>query len=269
MFFPFAIDAERLTIWPFVTWILVAVNVLVFAATFHLSPLQQQWVVCQYGFLPARLGQRTTDGPMAVPVEFKGRDPDGKPLTLRGTVSLPPSTSRTAFSFFTYMFLHGSWMHLLGNVWFLWLFGRLIEEQLGHTHFLLFYLLGGVLAAVAHWAVIPSDMRPVVGASGAVAAILGAFAVLKPKAQVKTLVFLLVYFTDIELPALLLLTLWFVGQAVSGLGMFSGFSFLASAASNVAWWAHVGGFVAGIWIMLGWLRWKEGTPHASSHPAEN
>lgn len=107
---------------------------------------------------------------------------------------------------------------------------------------------------MAQWVAFPESGTPVVGASGAIAAILGAFMVLMPRAQVKTLVFLLIYFTDIELPAFVLLMLWFLAQIFSGLSDFSWGSVLHHSVSPVAWWVHIGGFVAGMWMMLGILK---------------
>ena len=145
------------------------------------------------------------------------------------------------YQFFTCMFLHGSWMHLLGNMWFLWLFGNNVEDRLGSVTFLVLYLLGGMLGSCCHWARGPASFAPVIGASGAVATILGAYAVTWPWARVRTLVILVVFITLIELPAMVVLGGWFLLQLLEGTE--------AGVAQNVAWWAHIGGFVAGVVLM--------------------
>ncbi|HEY6564175.1 MAG TPA: rhomboid family intramembrane serine protease, partial [Pirellulaceae bacterium] len=158
---------------------------------------------------------------------------------------LPPSKPEIIASIFTAMFLHGNWMHLLGNMWFLWLFGNNIEDRLGHTKYLLLYLLGGVFATAVHWAMSPAAamVQPLIGASGAVAVVLGAYAVTFPHANVRTLVFILIFITVVDLPALIVLGAWFVIQVVNGAYARPEFG------NTVAWWAHAGGFLAGVIVM--------------------
>jgi len=150
-----------------------------------------------------------------------------------------------AFNFATMlfsMFLHGGWLHLIGNLWFLWVFGDNVEDAIGHAGYLLFYLACGVAAALAQALASPSSTVPMVGASGAIAGVLGAYFVWFPWSRVKTLLFLGFFMTMTELPAPVFLILWFVVQ------FFSGTLSLASAGAatgGVAWFAHVGGFVAG------------------------
>src|SRR6185436_4142400 len=144
---------------------------------------------------------------------------------------------------FTMMFLHGGWIHLLSNMWTLWIFGPNIEDRLGRIVFPIFYALGGVVAMLAFWLSDPGGHMPVIGASGAVAAVLGAYAVTFPTAKVRTFVFFIL-FTIIDLPALVLLGLWFLLQLVSGvMGLWG------VAMEPVAFWAHIGGFVAGMILM--------------------
>jgi membrane associated rhomboid family serine protease len=139
---------------------------------------------------------------------------------------------------FTSMFLHGSWMHLIGNMWFLWIFGNNIEDSMGHLRFVVFYLVCGLAAAGAHVIVDPSSPNPVVGASGAISGVMGAYLVLYPHARVLTaIVFFFVRLT--YLPAWVMLGYWFVLQALSAAS--GGF-----ASEGVAVWAHVGGFVVGV-----------------------
>jgi len=142
---------------------------------------------------------------------------------------------------FTSMFLHGGWLHLIGNMWYLWIFGDNVEDVLGHAGFLAFYLIGGAVSALLHTAFNASSPVPTVGASGAIACVLGAYAVLFPRARVVTLVPIVFFFQIVALPALLVLGLWFVIQFFSGtLAVGSG------ADAGVAWWAHIGGFVFGM-----------------------
>jgi len=142
--------------------------------------------------------------------------------------------------FFTSMFLHGGWLHLIGNMWFLWIFGDNIEDTLGHFRYVLFYLLCGLAAGLTHYYLSPLSPVPTIGASGAIAGALGAYLVRFPNARVVTLVPLGFFLQMMELPAWLMLGLWFVAQAIGG------FVTLGAAGGGVAWWAHVGGFLAGI-----------------------
>ena len=154
-----------------------------------------------------------------------------------GDLPLAPAIG-TAFSS---MFLHGGWLHLLGNLWYLWIFGDNVEDRLGHWRFLLFYLAGGLVAAAVHIVFNLGSRVPTIGASGAIAAVLGAYAVLFPRARVVTLVPIFFFFQIIALPAMLVLALWFVIQFVNGwLGV----------GGEIAWWAHVGGFIAGAILVV-------------------
>lgn len=139
---------------------------------------------------------------------------------------------------FTSMFLHGGWLHLLGNMWFLWLFGNNVEDSMGRSRYALFYLLSGLGAAATQALLSPTSPVPMVGASGAISGVMGAYVVLYPTVQVHMLVVLIVFITRIVVPAYLMLGYWFLIQLLQG---------AASAGSNggVAFWAHVGGFVAG------------------------
>jgi membrane associated rhomboid family serine protease len=146
-------------------------------------------------------------------------------------------------TFLTTMFLHGGWMHLIMNMWMLWVFGNNIEDRLGHIVYLVFYLLGGVVATLVFWVSDPDGLIPVIGASGAVAAVLGAYAITFPTAKVRTLIFFLLI-AIVDLPALLLLGIWFVLQMISGL-----MGVWGAAMEGIAFWAHIGGFVAGMVLM--------------------
>jgi membrane associated rhomboid family serine protease len=142
----------------------------------------------------------------------------------------------------TSMFLHGGWLHILGNMLFLWIFGNNVEDRMGRIPFLLFYLVGGIAAALTQVAIDPRSTIPLVGASGAIAAALGAYIVLFPGARILSLVFLGFFYQLLEVPALILLGFWFLLQLVSGFGAFDA----ETAQGGVAFFAHIGGFVLGV-----------------------
>jgi membrane associated rhomboid family serine protease len=146
----------------------------------------------------------------------------------------------------TSQFLHAGWLHLGGNMLYLWIFGNNVEDRLGRVRFLLFYLAGGIIAALAQIATAPDSTGPLIGASGAIAAVLGAYLVLYPGARVLSLVFLGFFYQLIQVPAVIILAFWFVLQLISGVAS------LGSAASGdqVAFFAHIGGFVAGALVGL-------------------
>jgi membrane associated rhomboid family serine protease len=146
----------------------------------------------------------------------------------------------------TSMFIHGSWSHILGNMLFLWIFGNNIEDHLGHSKYLLFYLVGGVAAAMVHLLFGPSSEVPTIGASGAIAAVMGAYFFLYPRAKVQTLVFF-IFITTVRLPAWIFLGIWFVMQLFEG---------TFGAAQGVAVWAHVGGFLFG--VLIAWITSRRG-----------
>jgi membrane associated rhomboid family serine protease len=146
----------------------------------------------------------------------------------------------------TSMFLHGSWLHVLGNMLFLWIFGNNVEDRLGRVGFALFYLAGGITAALAQVAIDPQSEVPLVGASGAIAAALGAYIVLFPGARILSIVFLGFFYQLLEVPALIVLGYWFVLQLISGFGAFGA----ETAQGGVAFFAHIGGFVMGVVVGL-------------------
>ena len=148
---------------------------------------------------------------------------------------------------FTSMFLHGGWMHIIGNMWFLWIFGDNVEGRLGHGQFIVFYLLCGVAAAALQVIMHPSAGIPMVGASGAISGVLGAYMILFPRSRVLTLIPIFIFPWLVELPAIFFLGLWFFEQLIAGslsLGR-------AEVTGGVAWWAHAGGFVCGVLLAIG------------------
>ena len=147
------------------------------------------------------------------------------------------------FTLIPSMFMHGGWFHILGNMWFLWVFGDNVEDVMGPVRFVVFYVLCGLAAAFAQIATDPASPVPMVGASGAIGGVMGAYALLYPKAHVHTFVFLGFYVTTLAVPAVFMLGYWFVIQIVSGLPALG-------QSGGVAFWAHIGGFVAGLALVL-------------------
>ena len=166
------------------------------------------------------------------------------PAELLGDLERGRFIGEETLAVFTSMFLHVNLIHLVGNLIYLWIFGNNVEERLGRLGFVLFYLGGGIAAAVAQIAIDPSSRIPMVGASGAISAVLGAYLVLFPGARILSLVFLGFFYQLIEVPALIVLGFWFVLQLIDGIGSLG----LAGAEGGVAFFAHIGGFVFGVLI---------------------
>lgn len=204
-------DTVRSRTAPFVNYLIIAANVLVFVAGSSLGARRYDELVTTLGMVPARLM-------------------DGPTLGQIGTV-------------FTSIFLHGGWFHLLSNMWALYIFGDNVEDRIGHWRYLLFYLLGGVAAAAAYLLVSGDSTVPVVGASGAISAVMGAYLLLYPRARVLTLIPIVVIPWFIEVPAIVFIGFWFISQVFNGLFSLVGTD--VGTYGGVAWWAHVGGFVFG------------------------
>jgi len=209
-------DTVRARDLPVINWLLIAANVFIFLFEASLNTRQLSALTNTLGLVPARF--------LAHP-------------------GLPQ-----AWTVLTSMFLHGGWWHLISNMWVLYIFGDNVEDRMGHGRYLVFYLLGGVAAAAAHVLVSPHSVVPTIGASGAISAVMGAYIVLFPGAQVLTLVpgFFLPWF--IEVPALLFIGFWFVSQLFNGLFAL-GIAGSVDTYGGVAWWAHVGGFLAGLLLV--------------------
>ena len=223
---------------PWVTVLLIVANVVVTAAMF-VAPDDR--IVYEYGFIPKRVTQLRTGKPLVVqPVQLdrQGKEVRGKPIQLSG------NAANVYITFFTAMFLHGGWIHLAMNMWMLWIFGNNVEDRLGRFMYLCFYLLGGIVGTICQWLADPQSTMPMIGASGAVAAVLGGYAITYPKAMVKTMIIVgLIFFVD--LPALVVLGIWFLLQMAAGLNIMRDLM----GGEQVAFWAHIGGFVAGVILM--------------------
>lgn len=220
-------DENPTELTPYVTIVLIALNV---AAWVYLegAGYDEQILygtICDFGLIPAELTGMTAG--------FRGVEiAPGVPCVFQ---------EGNWLSIITSMFLHGSWLHLIGNVWFLWVFGNNIEDSMGHFRFLCFYLICGVLAALAHIFYEPDSMIPTVGASGAISGVMGAYLILYPTVRVQTLFIFLFFVRIIPIPAWVVLIQWFVLQFLYWMT-----SIGSPATGGIAVWAHIGGFVAGV-----------------------
>lgn len=222
---------------PWVTYLIVGVTLLVFLAQLR-QPPNQPSLAEQYGMVPARL--RHPDAELTIPDIRQIQTPFGVRLE-RVERPLAPAAVTPLATMFTCIFLHGSWMHFLGNMWFLFIFGDNVEDRFGHVTYLLFYVACGIAASAAHFLWNVDSTIPTIGASGAVAGVMGAYFVLYPRAMVLSVIPLFILFPVVVLPATIFLGIWFLMQFFQG-------AFSVAAASNVAWWAHVGGFLAGAFV---------------------
>ena len=218
---------------PIVTITIIAACTLVFAYQLTLSEKPGEVFAFQYGAIPAVIFSHA-----ALPHDI---------------VSIP-----APLTLITSMFLHGGWMHLLGNMLYLWIFGNNIEEAMGHLKFAVFYILCGILAALSHALTDPASQIPMVGASGAISAILGAYLLLYPRARVLVLI-PPPFFGTTYVPAVIVLGVWFLGQLYSG-----GIS-LGSHGGGIAFFAHIGGFVAGM-ALVGLFKHRDVPFFAPEHP---
>ena len=217
---------------PIVTAVLIGLNVLMFFV-FQQAYFGSQEVfdtrVIEYGAIPYEI---IHPGDQCVAVGGQigcGPDIEGQPATW--------------VTILTSMFMHGGLLHLGGNMLFLWVFGNNIEDSMGKVRFVAFYLLGGLVAVLAQTGIDPDAAIPTIGASGAVAAVLGGYALLYPRARIVTLIFIIIFFTIVELPALFVLGAWFVLQAINGVGDVAS---PAAGGGGVAYFAHIGGFLFGL-----------------------
>ncbi|MFH1183818.1 MAG: rhomboid family intramembrane serine protease [Chloroflexota bacterium] len=209
-------DTARTRRLPIVTWLLIALNVVIFVHEIGLRPVALESLVRTWGLVPVQLLAQ----------------PETEWITI-----------------LTSMFLHGGWIHILSNMWILMIFGDNVEERMGGVRYLTFYLLSGVAAGLLQSTLMRASREPMIGASGAIAGVLGAYLILFPHARVASLVPILFVFTVVQVPATLFLLFWFVSQ------LFSGWLSLGGAGgSGVAWWAHVGGFGFGIVAVYAFAR---------------
>jgi membrane associated rhomboid family serine protease len=219
-------DENPTTLFPIFTIAIVLANVAV-------------WVLVQGGGLSATALSDSVCRFGAIPAEITGRTAGFRGVQLGAGTAPCEFGGPTTLTLFTSMFLHGGWLHLLGNMWFLWLFGNNIEDSMGHLRFVVFYVVVGLAAGLAHVLAAPGSAVPTVGASGAISGLMGAYLVLYPRVRIKTLFIIIIFFTVIPVPAWVVLLYWFALQVLSGVLM-------PAHGGGVAVWAHVGGFLAGV-----------------------
>jgi membrane associated rhomboid family serine protease len=208
-------DTIRSDTYPIVNIVIIAVNVAVFFVELSLGQGLNKFIYV-YGLVPARY---------ATP-----------------EISVYFTTGQQVIAFLTFMFLHGGFLHLLGNMWSLYIFGDNVEDRLGHLRYLVFYLLCGLASGVSHLALNWHSDVPTIGASGAIAGVMGAYFILYPRAKVLTLVPIFFFLHFVELPAFLFLGIWFLFQFLSAAGS-------SAQMGGIAWWAHIGGFMFGIMFL--------------------
>ncbi len=222
--FPYRDDNPTLAT-PIVTVALIAANVLMWVMVQGMGAEPNLSAsVCELGLIPG---------------ELFGRLPEGYRLPIAPGAACEIGGEPVWYTPLTSMFLHGGWLHLIGNMWFLWVFGNNVEDSMGRVRYLVFYLLCGIGAAAVQSLLDPSSPIPMVGASGAISGVMGAYVLLYPRVQVHMLVVLVIFITRIRVPAYLMLGYWFLLQ------LFGGAMTAGSEDGGVAFWAHVGGFVAG------------------------
>ncbi len=224
--FPYK-DENPTILTPFITIGIIVVTGLVWLVVqgAGTNPAMAQ-SICQLGLIPG---------------ELLGRIPQGTQLPLGPGLSCQVGGNPTWYTALSSMFLHGGWFHLIGNMWFLWIFGNNVEDSMGHGRFVVFYLVSGLLAAAAQIMVHPGSVIPMVGASGAISGVMGAYLILYPKVRVHMLVWLGFFVTTITVPAYFMLLYWVLLQFLGGFTMVGG----SATEGGVAFMAHLGGFVAG------------------------
>jgi rhomboid family protein len=228
--FPYRDDNPTLAT-PFATLLLIGINVFF-------------WVVVQGMGAEPSLSRSVCELGL-IPGEFLGRLPEGYSLPMSRTMACVVTGDTSWYTPLSSMFLHGGWFHLIGNMWFLWVFGNNVEDSMGRIRYFFFYILCGLAAAAAQTLVNPASPIPMVGASGAISGVMGAYVVLYPRVRVHMLVILGIFITRIVVPAYMMLGYWFLLQLVGG--------GLASGEGGVAFWAHAGGFVTGA-VMIALFR---------------
>ena len=214
-------DDNPTRISPYVTYGLITVNILVFLYEVSLPPQLLQEFLREWAVVPLQLT-----------ASFKGYLPEGE--TLREWLTLVTS-----------QFLHGGFLHLGGNMLYLWIFGNNVEEKLGRAKFLLFYIACGAIAVLAQWFFAPGSTIPSLGASGAIAGIMGAYIIRFPKVKIVTLIPFFIFFTTVRVPAIFFLGFWFVQQALYGVASIGAQTNIGMESGGIAYWAHAGGFVFG------------------------
>jgi membrane associated rhomboid family serine protease len=225
-------------VFPVVTVVIIAINVFVyiFVEQGRFSDVKNQNAVIELSFIPYELSHQGQDC-----VQIGDKIGCGTKQELVDAGAKDTKQPNVFLTIFTAMFMHGSFLHIAGNMLFLWIFGNNIEDSMGKVKFTVFYLLGGVAATFAQYLSSTDAVVPNLGASGAIAAVLGGYALLYPRARVITLIFIIFFITVIELPALAVLGVWFLLQLLD-----AGSQTLGNGGATVAYFAHIGGFIFGL-----------------------
>ncbi len=217
-------DTVRSRKFPLINVLLIIVNVLAFLYEIQMNPSTLKGFIFTWGLIP---------------VDFLS----------------DPSVMWTTI--FTAMFLHRGWFHIINNLWVLFIFGDNVEERMGSFRYLLFYLLSGMAAGLLQVYVLSTSSTPMIGASGAIAGVLGAYLILFPRSRIASIVPIFIIFTLVEIPAFIYLIFWFFSQLYSGL-----FAVQGGGGSGIAWWAHIGGFIFGV-LMVSFFARKKRTVYSS------
>ena len=223
-------------VFPIVTVVIIVINVIVYFGVEQgrLSDVKNQKAVIELSFIPYELSHQGQEC-----AQIGDKIGCGTKRELRAAGATDTQQPNVFLTIFTAMFMHGSFLHIAGNMLFLWIFGNNIEDAMGRLKFIGFYLGGGIAAALAQFAIGTNSATPTLGASGAIAAVLGGYALLYPRARVVTLIFIIFFVTVVELPALLVLGAWFVLQLLDA-------SSQPLTGGGVAYFAHIGGFLFGL-----------------------
>jgi membrane associated rhomboid family serine protease len=214
VFFPLKDNIPTKT-FPFINWLIIAINIAVYVHQLNLG-YRLEWFFFEHGLVPKRV------------------------------TNYEYFLQESVFPFFSHMFIHGGFFHLLGNMYMLFIFGDNIEDRIGHGKYLLMYVCFGLFAAGTQYLISPDSLIPMIGASGAVAGVMGAYMVFYPHARVKSLLIIIIFITVVNVPAILYLFLWFLLQFMMGTASLS----LGQEGGGVAFWAHIGGFVFGFLYAL-------------------
>lgn len=237
---------------PFVNYLIIAACGLAFLLQLGDQTDGEDQLVEQYGMIPQRVLHPRE--PLTVTVRIPVQLPSGEVAYAERQQPAAEPPISPWFTLLTCIFLHGGWLHFIGNMWFLHIFGDNVEDRFGHLGYLLFYLASGVTASATHLLTNLSSEMPTIGASGAIAGVMGAYLFLYPHARILTLVPILFFIQIVVIPAPVFLGFWFLLQFFQG-----AFAITSTQSGGVAWWAHIGGFLFGLalaWWMekSGWLR---------------
>ncbi|MEE8341468.1 MAG: rhomboid family intramembrane serine protease [Candidatus Neomarinimicrobiota bacterium] len=235
MFFPYKDDNPRIVV-PFVTYAIIALNLVVFFYQMGLGFIAEHEFTLSFGLIPATF-TNLPRGEITIAFAQYLSDVTNSRILLDTTPNSPYLTV------FTSMFMHGGIAHIFGNMLFLWIFGDNVEGAFGHMKFAIFYILCGIGAAAGQIFIDVNSMVPMIGASGAIAGVLAAYMLRYPRARIHTFVFLVIIFTTVKIPAFIVIGIWFATQVLSGIGTLG-----VDTSGGVAWFAHIGGFITGVLI---------------------